>query len=327
MFGDRFLCASTILDASLGDLLDAAAAGRYSGLGLRPGHVRRGLSEHPDIAEALRARRLELVEIGFVSEWWTVRDGRPSSLEHERSLYELKDRYGARHMIAIGGAIGTGLAGAGRPDRARGPRRARPPLTGARGWRPGRARAPPRPFPPPPPPPAPPPCSPWGRPLPAPIAPAADRYRALCRRAADHDLTVALEFLPWSDVDTLEKAWRIVEASGAANAAIALDTWHFFRGGSTIDMLALVPAERIAVIQLSDGLLDPVEDELDATFRLRMLPGAGEFDLASLFRALGEKGVDAPIGIEVLSPELRALAPVEVGRVTGDAADAFFAAL
>lgn len=267
MFGDRFLCASTILDASLGDLLDAAAAGRYSGLGLRPGHVRRGLSEHPDIAEALRARRLELVEIGFVSEWWTVRDGRPSSLEHERSLYELKDRYGARHMIAIGGDLDEG------------------------------------------------------------IEVAADRYRALCRRAADHDLTVALEFLPWSDVDTLEKAWRIVEASGAANAAIALDTWHFFRGGSTIDMLALVPAERIAVIQLSDGLLDPVEDELDATFRLRMLPGAGEFDLASLFRALGEKGVDAPIGIEVLSPELRALAPVEVGRVTGDAADAFFAAL
>lgn len=153
----------------------------------------------------------------------------------------------------------------------------------------------------------------------------AERFAGLCRRASEHGLKVALEFLPWTDVNTIEKAWKLIEASGEPNAALALDTWHFFRGGSTPEMLEAVPADRIAVIQLSDGPLSKMDDELEATFRFRRLPGEGDFDLERLFRLLIEKGVTAPIGVEVLSEDLRTLGVAEVAQLTGKATDYFLA--
>ena len=38
MLGDLYLCASTIDRASFQERLDAAFAGGYAGIGLRPGH-------------------------------------------------------------------------------------------------------------------------------------------------------------------------------------------------------------------------------------------------------------------------------------------------
>lgn len=269
MFQERFLCASTILEASMRERIDASSAGGYMGLGLRPGHVKRaGTGDQPvtDVRGELAAHDLELVEIGFISDWWTLDDaGVAASLKHEQGLHRLKAEFGARHMMAIAGPLTDG------------------------------------------------------------IDTVAERFGAMCRRAAEHDLDVALEFLPWTDINTLEKAWQVVESSGEPNAKIAFDTWHFFRGGSTFDMLDPIPAERIAVIQLSDGPLGAVESELDATFRLRQVPGAGEFDLTGLFEALAANGVNAPIGVEVLSDELRKLTPVEAAKVAARATDELLA--
>lgn len=155
-----------------------------------------------------------------------------------------------------------------------------------------------------------------GGPLDQPLDVVAERFAGVCRRAADRGLTVALEFLPWTDTRTIEDAWRIVEASGEPNGGVVMDTWHFFRGGSTLEQLSSVPAARIPVIQLSDGPMATSGDELDDTFRLRRLPGAGEFDLTALFDGLATKGVLAPVGVEVLSDELRALDTQTVAATT-----------
>ncbi|KAB1645141.1 sugar phosphate isomerase/epimerase family protein [Gulosibacter chungangensis] len=269
MFQERFLCASTILEASMRERIDASMAGGYMGLGLRPGHVKRAVEgEHPvtDLYGELQANDLELVEIGFISDWWTLDgDGNAVSLKHEQGLHRLKEDLGARHMMAIGGPLGEGIDAA------------------------------------------------------------AARFGAMCRRAAPHGLDVALEFLPWTDTNTLEKAWQIVSESGEPNAKIAFDTWHFFRGGSTLEMLEPIPADRIAVIQLSDGPLNPVTDEMDATFHSRAVPGAGEFPLTTLFDALAAKGVKAPIGVEVLSDALRELSSVAAATAAAKATDRFLA--
>jgi len=153
----------------------------------------------------------------------------------------------------------------------------------------------------------------------------AERFAGVCRRAAEYKLKVALEFLPWTDVHTIEQAWEIVEKAGEPNGSVVMDTWHFFRGGSTFDQLRKVPAGRISVIQLSDGPLGDVGDELDATFRRRRIAGEGEFDLAGLFAVLKETGVNAPIGVEVLNDELRALPPEEAAQRALDGTKAFLA--
>ncbi len=155
----------------------------------------------------------------------------------------------------------------------------------------------------------------------------AERFRGVCRRAAEHDLRVALEFLPWTDTRTVEDAWRIVEAAGEPNGGVVVDTWHFFRGGSTFAQLERVPADRIPVIQLSDGPLTRVGTELDDTFHLRHLPGAGEFDLRGLFDTLRRMGVSSPVGMEVLSDELRALDTDTVAQRTRDGLRSFLAGI
>ncbi|MFB8388269.1 sugar phosphate isomerase/epimerase family protein [Microbacterium sp. NPDC055910] len=166
-----------------------------------------------------------------------------------------------------------------------------------------------------------------GGPLDAGLDTVAERFAGVCRRAAEHGLRVALEFLPWTDTRTVQDAWRIVEAAGEPNGGVVIDTWHFFRGGSTLEQLAELPGDRIPVIQLSDGPLDARGTELEDTFHRRRLPGAGEFDLAALLSALAEKSVTAPIGMEVLSDELRPLETRVVAEKTRAALTGLLASL
>lgn len=51
-------------------------------------------------------------------------------------------------------------------------------------------------------------------------------FAALCDRAGD-DLTVALEFMPYSGIPTLTAAWRVIAEAGKANAALIVDVWHW----------------------------------------------------------------------------------------------------
>ena len=68
-----------------------------------------------------------------------------------------------------------------------------------------------------------------------------EQFAALCERAGP-DLTVALEFMPYSGIPDLATAWRIVQ--GVPNAGIIVDGWHWARAGQQIADLDAVPAEQ-----------------------------------------------------------------------------------
>ena len=74
-----------------------------------------------------------------------------------------------------------------------------------------------------------------------------EEFAALCERAGP-DLTVALEFMPYSGVPDLATAWRIVQ--GVPNAGLIIDGWHWARAGQQVADLDDVPAERIMSVQL-----------------------------------------------------------------------------
>jgi sugar phosphate isomerase/epimerase len=134
----------------------------------------------------------------------------------------------------------------------------------------------------------------------------AERFAALCERAKAHDLTVAIEFLPWSGIPDVATACEVVSRAGAENGGVLLDTWHFFRGAADFDVLSAVPPERMVGVQVNDGPAQAVGEIRDETRHRRHLPGEGELDLACVVRRLETMGVAAPWAVEVMSDALAA---------------------
>ena len=139
----------------------------------------------------------------------------------------------------------------------------------------------------------------------APLEVVAERFAALCDRAAAHGLKVAFEFMPFRAIDTLVAAWDMVRLADRPNGGIVLDAWHWFRGTPDLGMIASVPADRISVVQLCDGHAEPVGSLIEDTLDHRLLPGEGAWDLCALLGALGAHGVQAPVSVEILSADLR----------------------
>jgi sugar phosphate isomerase/epimerase len=140
---------------------------------------------------------------------------------------------------------------------------------------------------------------------------AAEAFARTCDLAAEHGLVVAFEFMPFMAVGTVEVASDIVGRAGRANGGLVVDSYHFYRGGSSLADLAAVPAERFVTLQLSDVPATPPAGELIVETRTqRRLPGEGELPLEEFIRTIDAAGSNASIGVEILSDPLRAL-PVE----------------
>ncbi|WP_162834403.1 sugar phosphate isomerase/epimerase family protein [Amycolatopsis circi] len=148
---------------------------------------------------------------------------------------------------------------------------------------------------------------PYGRPLPLELG--AEALATACDKAAEHGLEVRLEPMPFTGVADLRSAWSIVQAAGRANGGLVLDTWHFFRSASELDVLDEIPMSRLSV-QLSDAPAEADSDLWEESSR-RLLPGAGELDLGRVLKLLRTRGFSGPIGPEVVSPALWALGPTE----------------
>jgi sugar phosphate isomerase/epimerase len=79
-------------------------------------------------------------------------------------------------------------------------------------------------------------------------------------------------------------------------------------------------------VQVADVGSDTSPDHLAATMHARRLPGEGIADLPSWIALLDAIGARAPLGVEVLSDALHALAPGEAARRAGNAMRALLAA-
>jgi sugar phosphate isomerase/epimerase len=152
----------------------------------------------------------------------------------------------------------------------------------------------------------------------------AERFAALCDRAARHELLVAFEFLPWSDVPDTAAAWRLVELADRRNGGILIDTWHYFRGAADPAQVRSVPADRFFVIQFDDADAVQVGGHMEDTTQRRRLPGLGAFDLIGFIRMLDEMGVNAPVSVEILSDEQRLRPLDEAARLAHDTTRAVF---
>jgi sugar phosphate isomerase/epimerase len=139
-----------------------------------------------------------------------------------------------------------------------------------------------------------------------------EEFAALCDDVARHtDAKVAYEFMPFDvNVRTLDDALTLVTDAGRANGGLTIDTWHMAKLGIAPSQMGRIPSEHLAWVELSDGQVENMEDEVDEVINHRRLPGEGEFDITGYVSALRAAGYREPWGVEVLSEALRNL-PIE----------------
>jgi len=142
--------------------------------------------------------------------------------------------------------------------------------------------------------------------VPTPTDQLAEAVAAICRRAGDRGLSVALEFIPGTGLPDLPFTQGVVEACGEANCGITLDVFHLDRSGGTVDDVARLPGGAIAGVQISDRVPTP-SGAAHVPFQGRCLPGSGTLPLHDLVRAAFDNSPGATLDIEVLNAELGSL--------------------
>jgi sugar phosphate isomerase/epimerase len=138
---------------------------------------------------------------------------------------------------------------------------------------------------------------------------AAHAFGEICDQAADLGLVINLEFIPWSAIPDLSTAWSIVKLADRPNAGLLLDSWHFARSNSSLEVLSRIPGRLVKAVQLNDAPREPLGDLRSESHDARLLPGQGDIDLVAIVRTLDRIGAVAPIGVEVASTALRARHP------------------
>jgi sugar phosphate isomerase/epimerase len=152
-----------------------------------------------------------------------------------------------------------------------------------------------------------------------------EAFAGLCDRAGE--LTIALEFMPYSGVPDLATAWRILQDAGRPNSALIIDAWHWARAGMTPHDLAPLPAERIVSVQLCDVQQTPMDPLRTESLGYRLPPGTGHGDTVGLVRALQQHGVRPDVvAVEVISDELVTSGVDTAARTAADAARTVLAA-
>ena len=131
--------------------------------------------------------------------------------------------------------------------------------------------------------------------------------------AEPHGIALAFEFLGQTDcsVQTLELADEIVTRVGRPDVGLVIDSFHFYAGGSTIDMIEALEPESLFVFHINDAENLPREQLQDSH---RLLPGLGILPLAEMLQSFKRIGYDRVASVEIFRPEYWERDPFELAR-------------
>jgi 2-keto-myo-inositol isomerase len=137
--------------------------------------------------------------------------------------------------------------------------------------------------------------------------------RELSAIAAEHKVKLAFEFLGQTDcsVQTLELAHEIVRDVDRPNVGLVLDSFHFYAGGSNVQMIESLDPNLLSIFHINDAE-DRPRTELQDSHRL--LPGLGILPLKEIVSALNRIGYDKVVSVEIFRPEYWEMDPFELAR-------------
>jgi sugar phosphate isomerase/epimerase len=134
----------------------------------------------------------------------------------------------------------------------------------------------------------------------------AEQWHRISEAFANAGTVIALEFMPFSNISTLDRAVELVKTAGHPAGGLMIDMWHIMRGGEhQLAQVADVPLELITGVELDDGDAEQVGDGYSDTVLRRRLPGQGAWPVHELIRILQDKGWTGPWGVEILSETYR----------------------
>lgn len=143
--------------------------------------------------------------------------------------------------------------------------------------------------------------------------------RAAADIAAAHGLELYLEPLAWARLNRCRHALALIEEAGRDNVGIALDTWHFWTTGDTLEEVRALPRELIKAVHLSDGLdLDRAHDVPDQSVHRNVVIGGGSIPLQQWVDAIKSTGYDGWWVTEMFSDRANEQDPALVARAMRD---------
>lgn len=142
--------------------------------------------------------------------------------------------------------------------------------------------------------------------------------RELCEISAAHDVSLAFEFLgqPNCSVQTLDLAAEIVREADRKKLGLVIDSFHFYAGGSTVEMIETLDPNSVQIFHINDAEDLPREQLED---RHRLLPGLGILPLREMISAFRRIGYDKVASVEIFRPEYWARDPFELARAAHEA--------
>jgi sugar phosphate isomerase/epimerase len=147
-----------------------------------------------------------------------------------------------------------------------------------------------------------------------------DSFGRLCDLAARFALNVDLEPMPWVEVSTVAEASRLLAAVGRSNAALLVDSIHFFRANNSFDDLKDVRANYMQLCDATPGRPSDMQEIVRQARADRLFPGEGGLDLRGLLAALP---AGLPVSVEI--PHARPMSPAERARRALEATKALLA--
>ena len=133
---------------------------------------------------------------------------------------------------------------------------------------------------------------------------AIENFKEICRIAAEDGNRVGFEFLPHTPIDTVKKAWDIVNETRTPNGGIVLDSFHYLKGGSRLEDLKEVPIEKIFDVHIDDlKNVNPDVDLSTLSRNYRVLPGEGDFVYDEILEYLFERRYSGYYSLEVLNKD------------------------
>jgi len=135
----------------------------------------------------------------------------------------------------------------------------------------------------------------------------------LCEISAQHGVSLAFEFLGQTDcsVQTLDLAAEIVREVGRPDLGVVIDSFHFYAGNSTIEMIEALDPGIIKIFHINDAEDLPREELED---RHRLLPGEGILPLQQMLAAFRRIGYDKVASVEIFRPQYWEREPFALAR-------------
>ncbi|HEX6716220.1 MAG TPA: sugar phosphate isomerase/epimerase [Pyrinomonadaceae bacterium] len=135
----------------------------------------------------------------------------------------------------------------------------------------------------------------------------------LCDIAAAHDVSLGFEFLgqPDCSVPTLDLAHEIVREVNRKNLGLVIDSFHFYAGNSTFEMIEALDPQLIEIFHINDAE-DLPRTQLED--RHRLLPGLGILPLRKMIAAFKKIGYDKVASVEIFRPEYWEQDPFALAR-------------